>query len=599
MVRKGPRSRRKGAAPIRPNQTAPERSEVSPGPMNNHIEREGKQEVVVTETEAHLTAKNYRLAKELSELRQKLKDETKTVTNLTMQNMNLASRCRQALNHVEALRKELSKYQQQEISSNVRIHSQQQPQPQQQSNYSVDVEGTTRKDEERVFGRTLASPNFAPQDNLENQALSMGGGKISMSMSNESNNENRLMPMVEESEEILQNSVNSTSRVDADRPYNLAEEDENHELVDKAAMQGVLSTPSPVTPETDEETVSPPDYTGGDFDNEISEDVVGFGELQSGDYFHQSYESSLPATPEKENGDVDVGVDVDALNEDFDSFGISNKETEGQSDNHSTVGIDAFDASFQTTFPSSFADNVSPSHFGTSEFSDSFFMETTPTPGSGKKKKQPTKDDERHIDPTIDTFSDEIDAPMDEAMELFPSSAMSAFETFDTPPSKSTNSASNRSVSLSSARARFERRNRKHADSPADAPMDEAEVDSAEHSPTLVLKRLQQRKSKGGLPSPNPNAKSSISITEEIRKLDAIATGATGASLTSSREKQPRRSASTPTSYAEPSLKSKLRRGDVYFPKDNSVSPHKLPKPVAEEGTGMVDWQLTQSSATS
>merc|ERR1719148_25830 len=103
--------------------------------------------------------------------------------------------------------------------------------------------------------------------------------------------------MVEESEEILQNSVNSTSRVDADRPYNLAEEDENHELVDKAAMQGVLSTPSPVTPETDEETVSPPDHTGGDFDNEISEDVVGFGELQSGDYFHQSYESSLPATP--------------------------------------------------------------------------------------------------------------------------------------------------------------------------------------------------------------------------------------------------------------------------------------------------------------
>ena len=65
MVRKGPRSRRKGTAPIRSNPTGPERSEVSPSPMNNHIEREGKQEVVVTETEAHLTAKNYRLAKEL------------------------------------------------------------------------------------------------------------------------------------------------------------------------------------------------------------------------------------------------------------------------------------------------------------------------------------------------------------------------------------------------------------------------------------------------------------------------------------------------------------------------------------------------------
>ena len=124
--------------------------------------------------------------------------------------------------------------------------------------------------------------------------------------------------MVDKSEKMLQKSSNSTSRVDADRPYNLAEENENHELVDKAAMQGVLSTPWPVTSETDEETVSP----RGDFDNEISEDVVGFGDRQPGDYFHQSYENSLPATPEKEN------VDIDALNDDFDSFGISNKETE-------------------------------------------------------------------------------------------------------------------------------------------------------------------------------------------------------------------------------------------------------------------------------
>lgn len=65
MVRKGPRSRRKGTGPIRPNQTAPERSEAPHGPVNIHIEQEGKPEVVVTETEAHLTAKNYRLAKEL------------------------------------------------------------------------------------------------------------------------------------------------------------------------------------------------------------------------------------------------------------------------------------------------------------------------------------------------------------------------------------------------------------------------------------------------------------------------------------------------------------------------------------------------------
>jgi predicted transcriptional regulator len=61
--------------------------------------------------EAALTSKNYRLAKELSELRVRHRDETKNVTRLTMENMNLASRCREAISHVAMLKKELAMHQ--------------------------------------------------------------------------------------------------------------------------------------------------------------------------------------------------------------------------------------------------------------------------------------------------------------------------------------------------------------------------------------------------------------------------------------------------------------------------------------------------------
>lgn len=64
--------------------------------------------------EAALTAKNYRLAKELSELRIRHREETKTVNRLTMENMNLASRCREALALVSSLKREMEHLQKQQ-----------------------------------------------------------------------------------------------------------------------------------------------------------------------------------------------------------------------------------------------------------------------------------------------------------------------------------------------------------------------------------------------------------------------------------------------------------------------------------------------------
>ena len=109
------RSRRKGSAaqngpgtPAAPNEPlgASASGNGAPGPSSTPVERRKP-----TQEEADLTAKNYRLAKELSELRVRHRDETKTVTRLTMENMNLASRCREALSHVAMMKKELATHQ--------------------------------------------------------------------------------------------------------------------------------------------------------------------------------------------------------------------------------------------------------------------------------------------------------------------------------------------------------------------------------------------------------------------------------------------------------------------------------------------------------
>jgi len=59
---------------------------------------------------AALTQKNHRLAKELSDLRVKHREENKVVSRLTMENMNLASRCRQVISEAVDLKRKVAGY---------------------------------------------------------------------------------------------------------------------------------------------------------------------------------------------------------------------------------------------------------------------------------------------------------------------------------------------------------------------------------------------------------------------------------------------------------------------------------------------------------
>jgi len=91
-----------------------ESSKVSPTTPGAARRQQHTQEILHQQRKKHqdeitnLTTKNYRLAKELADLRLKHRDECKHVTRLTMENMNLASRCRETITHVAMLKKELA-----------------------------------------------------------------------------------------------------------------------------------------------------------------------------------------------------------------------------------------------------------------------------------------------------------------------------------------------------------------------------------------------------------------------------------------------------------------------------------------------------------
>jgi len=541
-----------------------------------------------TPEEAALTAKNYRLAKELSDLRVRHREETKNVTKLTMENMNLASRCRQAMAHAEMLQKELSKHHPNKTSETKRHRQSSKRYPLESShnlhlNNSSVLEGTTTpsdKDGNLYNHSTHSTPHQhqhqnQPQDSTVTEPTA-GTSKA------------KVLSVVVKNDNV--------DRLSSD--YDIPET--NHES----------SSPSPPRSSHKNESIrensivpvtnnSSHDHDGAD---------VAFGELHSADFFSPtSYENTLPTTPEKENVDMNIGIG--ALNDEFRNFNlaVSINENGSNEDNNS---FDAFEASFTTDFPLSFTTTI-PSERSLSleevfSESDSFFTNShgenpssssssPPPPQRGVSMARSTSAERttsgnRNGNDTPNKKSSKSNP--DNELELFPPSPLDSFVNspdsimstpspkkgrYDdkgtgTPPSP----PSDKRAGIAAAKARY-----LYALSDTDeniAPMDEAHADKSETSPTLVLQRLQQRKAKDKSGSGGPslsdlatNAARNKNFSEEIRKLDAIASGTHSGPLSriKSGSGSRRRGVKQPISYAEPSLSSKLRRGDVFFPKND------------------------------
>lgn len=291
---------------------------------------------------------------------------------------------------------------------------------------------------------------------------------------------------------------------------------------------------------------------------------LAFGDLRNADFFHQEYKNSLPSTPEKES------YDIDDLNGQFDNFLTISKND----DKKVGTSFDAFEASFQTTFPISFSTSNSNSKqksdkelfndaFRNNDFGDSFFTNNSKSMQEcddvEKARSQSTLSSPSKLNP---------DMPIDEARDLFSVIISSKPDAqVNTESSKISHKTSQRSTrnSLPVNSARNSPSRSSPTTEQIDAPMDEARADEELHSPSLVLKRLQQRKSK-------PTTSPSKDFSEEMRKLDAIASSVsphsdleTSTTSSSTTRSNRRRNVSQPISYAEPPLNSKLRRGDVFF----------------------------------
>lgn len=362
---------------------------------------------------------------------------------------------------------------------------------------------------------------------------------------------------------------------------------------------------------------------------------AAFGELHSTELFQNSYKNTLPATPESENVSRD---DKPFLSDASEGSSV----VEGSS-------INAFDASFSTTFPASFRPSMLEQSLPTSEpsavavaFLDPFFPDTSDShknrnrtsrqkSGSGKKTvhgKSPPTSPRYQLHPKNgrSTYnvrpsrasrkrvdSDKIlntKSKADKSIDLFPESAMKSFEemSVSTPPAKrkpldengdSFNSPPpppSEKSGVGAARARYDAAYGENKEDILQSIT--PKCDGSEHSPTLVLKRLQQRKAKEKISStpvdvPTDSETMSRSISEEIRKLDEIAKNSRIIDPPSPPPQQlpitRRRNVRQPISYTEPSLTSKLRQGDVFFPREDV--PTKVAIPVQDEPTRQLSVQ--------
>jgi len=582
-----------------------------------------------------LTTKNYRLAKELADLRVRYRDECKNVTRLTMENMNLASRCRETISHVAMLKKELSM--QQKRTADALASQRQQTQRMADSlTSSMELSRISRSNSEELedvkdvtvsrLSTTTPSPlrtGSAASDDSAGTSKTSSTTDRSPSPPEEARDsppsDSASSPMANGSDLDEDDTVEDTIGIASSSSFSPTEA-----VVKNTKKDVDEHLPSSYsTPKRSERWT--PTFHETNNDDDESGPAVGrlFPSSASPNPFHEdkSYDLKFPSdiiqpgSKGKENS-----------KDDSDNSGEANHESaETTMSSHQRKldllnSIDAFEKSFAMDFPDSFTPKESSSSLDEKNHKTDIYNPFFATPERRfEKSRSPFSD----VD--VDTNGSPVGLPrtgsdkcvfnspteekkMNEPLHPYDSSHRAS--NFRTPPRggrlKATffsgEPARPEKVIPSAARARYEQalQPRQNATSNDSSSAMENTVKS-NNSPSVLLRRIKQKRMNKSEESSSERTEPEISgltdsrgdLTESVQQtFEEVAVKHTTGEMTSkggrpsmstriSAVKGLRRSVKQPVSYAEPPLNTKLRQGDVYFPKVEGESQIPIVTPVA------------------
>ncbi|KAG7338105.1 shugoshin related kinetochore-attachment protein [Nitzschia inconspicua] len=507
---------------------------------------------------AALTTKNYRLAKELADLRVRHRDECKNVTRLTMENMNLASRCREAISHVAMLKKELA-MQQKRTAAALASHREQNQRMADSLTNSMELSRRSRTSSEASgdakdenLARLVTATPSPLRANLK-ECLSPTSSKTTIFARPPSPPEEaRDSPPTDLAPSPLVSSRGSSS-------------DEDEDVI--AQVSTVSNSPTESykdagksTSTSDEEpgpNVQATPKRGGKWAPNLKGPSVRGGDDEGGLFppsaSPQVFSGKQKSYNEEFPGDIQNGKD--------DGSGAFPSSAPQQRKINLLNSIDAFEQSFSVDFPDSFTHKDINADLEVKtrkiDIYNPFF--STPERFSGRSKIE------------RDLFRDEEEKKTNEPSRPFESAYKAS--NFETPPrvprvnvgvsagepprpEKSENSA---------ARERYERALQPRQGT---ATTDKT---SKSNSPSALLRRNTNNNSNNPFSDAGESIKvqkeRSDSVVDIVDAFEGCMDTAEETSEKSNRRLSTRRNVKQPISYAEPPLNTKLRRGDTFFPK--------------------------------
>lgn len=578
---------------------APQRRQQPPADKVMQQQRKRHQDEVST-----LTTKNYRLAKELADLRLKHRDECKNVTRLTMENMNLASRCREAISHVAMLKKELAMQQKRTAQALASQREQTKRMTDSLTNSFMSLSTpdsnsakTTRTpskshrvsigDEEddnltRLVSSTPSPDRTGLQHRIENDAEN-DAESFSRIIVVESSSTSTTSATTRTPSSPLEQRQDSPATTATSSPSD-EDEDEDDTVLDSIAL----------APSTLSES---PEKVGGREDKEQEQlDVYSTpkkSERPTGDTFPDAVRNDAVNTSADRDGlfpfsaspqvfaDSNTNNASKSYDEAFPSDSIEQSDPKSQRRLNLMNSVDAFEQSFSIDF----SDSFSPKEGNSSGPGEKIYNPFFATPEKQKSRAEldgfsTPKEEKKTGEPT-------------DALDLEPTTPPKAFKSTHEVINNDTDSSEHRpkrpeKINSAAARARYVRALGPRAESSRNDKSLPAESNS---NPTALSRRIQQKKlldknlqaiskSGGATPEFASNDKAQKSRNSIIDIVDAFEENP-GSINDEAKQQKPsiasrfqgpikslrRRAVKKPISYAEPPLNTKLRRGDTFFPK--------------------------------